>query len=30
MLDMSYIQRAQAEIAAGKHPKLTDIKIVTK
>lgn len=30
MLDMSYIRRAQAEVAAGKHPKLSDIKIVTK
>jgi len=30
MLESSYMKRAQADIAAGKHPKLSDIRIVSK
>lgn len=29
-IEMKYLKRAQAEIAAGKHPKLTDIRVTTK
>lgn len=30
MLHMSYVKQAQADIAAGKHPKLSDIQVVSK